>query len=70
MPTKYGSYKTVWERHKEWSVKAVWKNIIKSLVSHGYSFGLIKIEDLSVDYNTLALRRGNGHKKIKVASYK
>ena len=58
MPTKYGSYKTVWERHKEWSVKAVWKNIIKSLVSRGYSSGLIKIEDLSVDYNTLAAKKG------------
>jgi len=23
MPTKYGSYKTVWERHKKWSDKGV-----------------------------------------------
>ena len=46
MPTKYGSYKTVWEQHKKWSVKGVWK---KSLVSRGYSSGLIKIDDLSVE---------------------
>jgi transposase len=26
MPPKYGSYKTVWGRHKKWSIKGVWKN--------------------------------------------
>ena len=57
MPTKYGSYKTVWERHKKWSVKGVWKNI-KSLMSRGYSSGLIKIDDLSVDSSTVAAKKG------------
>ena len=70
MPTKYGSYKTVWERHKKWSVKGVWKNIMKSLVSRGYSSGLIKIDDLSVDSSTVEPRGGqqigfDGHKKTK-----
>lgn len=27
MPSKYGSHKTVWERHKKWSEKGVWKHI-------------------------------------------
>ena len=58
MPTKYGSYKTVWERHKKWSVKGVSKNMIKSLVSRGYSSGLIKIDDLSVDSSTVAAKKG------------
>ena len=58
MPTKYGSYKTVWERHKKLSVKGVWKNIMKSLVSRGYSSGLIKIDDLSVDSSTVAAKKG------------
>lgn len=58
MPTKYGSYKTVWERHKKWSVKGVWKNMMKSLVSRGYSSGLIKIDDLSVDSSTVAAKKG------------
>jgi hypothetical protein len=25
MPPKYGSYKTVWERHKKWSIKVFGK---------------------------------------------
>ncbi|MBV9178576.1 MAG: hypothetical protein JO297_16240 [Nitrososphaeraceae archaeon] len=49
MPSKYGSYKTIWERHKKWSIIGVWKNIMNSLVSRGYISGLIKIGDLSVD---------------------
>ena len=56
MPAKYGSYKTVWERHKKWSVKGTWKNM-KSLVSRGSS-GLIKIDDLSVDSSTVAAKKG------------
>ena len=58
MPANYGSYKTVWERHKKYSVKGVWKNIMKSLVSRGYSSGLIKIDDLSVDSSTVAAKKG------------
>jgi hypothetical protein len=63
MPTKYGSYKTVWERHKKWSVKGVWKNIMNSLVSRGYSSGLIKIDNLSVDSSTVAAKKG-GNKRL------
>jgi hypothetical protein len=59
IPTKYGSYKTVWERHKKWSVNGVCKNIMNSLVSRGYSSGLIKIDDLSVDSSTVAARKGD-----------
>ena len=50
MPPKYGSYKTVWERHKKkWSIKGIWKNIMNCLISLGYTSGLINIDDLSVD---------------------
>ena len=42
---------------KKWSVKGVWKNI-KSLVSRGYTSGLIKIDDLSVDSSTVAAKKG------------
>ena len=44
---------------------------IKSLVSRGYSSGLIKIDDLSVDSSTVAAKKGgqqigfDGHKKTK-----
>jgi hypothetical protein len=62
MPTNYGSYKTVWERHKKWSVKGVCKNIMKSLVSRGYSSGLIKIDDLSVDSSSTVAAKKRGNK--------
>jgi transposase len=58
MPAKYGSYKTVWERHKKWSTKGIWKNIMNSLVSRGYNFGLININDLSVDSSTVPSKKG------------
>ena len=48
MPSKYGSHKTVWERHKKWSEKGVWKHIMDSLVSHGYQKGIINVNDLSI----------------------
>ena len=75
MPTKYGSYKTVWERHKKWSDKGVWKNIMNSLASRGYTSGLIKIDDLSVDSSTVAAKkRGNKYalmviRRRRVARY-
>ncbi len=40
------------------SDKGVWKNIMNSLVSRGYTSGLIKIDDLSVDSSTVAAKKG------------
>jgi|SRR5689334_8444723 transposase len=59
MPPKYGSYKTVWGRHKKWSIKGVWKiNIMNSLISCGYTSGLINnMDDLSVDSSTVASKK-------------
>lgn len=58
MPSKYGSHKTVWERHKKWSEKGVWKNIMDSLVSRGYASGLIKVDDLTIDSSTIPAKKG------------
>lgn len=58
MPAKYGSHKTVWERHKKWSEKGVWKGIMNSLVSHGYRNGLINADDLSIDSSTVPAKKG------------
>ena len=74
MPSKYGSYKTVWERHKKWIEKeGVWKNIMDSLVSRGYASGLVKVDDdLAVDSSTVSAKKGgqeigydDGYKKAK-----
>jgi transposase len=56
MPPKYGSYTTVWERHKNWSIKGVWKSIMNSQVLRGYTSGLINIDDLYVDRRHIRYR--------------
>lgn len=58
MPTKYDSYKTVWERHKKWSEKGIWKEIMDSLVSWGYQKGIINVNDLSIDSSTVPAKKG------------
>lgn len=58
MPSKYGSHKTVWERHKKWSEKGIWKNIMDSLVSYGYHNDLINVNDLSIDSSTVPAKKG------------
>ena len=45
---KYGFHKTVWKCHKKWSEKGVWKNIMDSLVSHGYHKGLVNVRYLII----------------------
>lgn len=58
MPSRYGSHKTVWERHKKWSEKGVWRRILDSLVSHGYHMGLVNVNDLSIDSSTVPAKKG------------
>jgi hypothetical protein len=59
MPSKYGSHKTVWERHKKWSEKGIWKRIRDSLVSHGFhQKGLIDANDLYIDNSTVPTKKG------------
>jgi transposase len=58
MPSKYGSYKTVWERPKKWSERGVWKEIMESLVSHGCHKGLVDADDLSIDSDTVPAKKG------------
>jgi transposase len=63
MPSKYGSYKTVWERHKKWSERGVWKRVMDSLVSYGYhQKGLVNVNDL-VDSSTVRAKKGRGKRK-------
>lgn len=58
MPPRYGSHKTVWERHKKWSERGIWKRIMDSLVSRGYQTGLADADDLSVDSSTVPAKKG------------
>jgi transposase len=58
MPSRYGSHKSVWERHKKWSEKGVWKRVMDSLVAKGYSEGAVKVDSLSVDSSTVPAKKG------------
>jgi hypothetical protein len=59
MPSKYGSHKTVWERHKKWTERDVGKAIMDSMVSHGYCSPSINADDQSVvDSSTVAAKKG------------
>lgn len=75
MPSKYGSHKTAWERHKKWSERGVWKAVMDSLVSHGYQTGLVDADDLSIDSSTVHAKKGGRRlattatRRRKVARY-
>ncbi len=58
MPTKYGSHKSVWERHKNWSGDGTWKRIMDALVAKGYSEGSVNVDLLSVDSSTVPAKKG------------
>jgi hypothetical protein len=61
MPSKYGSYKIVWEHRKKWSKQeGIWKRIMNSLVSYGYHKGLVNVNELSIDSSTVAAKKGRG----------
>jgi hypothetical protein len=76
MPSEYVSYKTVGERHKKWSEKCIWKNIMNSLISHGYQKGLVNVNELSIDSSTVSAKKGRGRRlattvtrRLKEAKY-
>jgi transposase len=58
MPTKYGSHKSVWERHKNWGLDGTWKRVMDALVAKGYSMGIINMDSLSVDSSTVPAKKG------------
>ncbi|GEM_PF-1447138 len=58
MPQRYGSYKSVWERHKKWSEGGIWKNVMEALVSKGYSSGILEMDWLSIDSCIIPAKKG------------
>jgi len=60
MPAKYGSHKSVWERHKKWSEKGTWERIMDALAAKGYSEGKVKVDSLSIDSSTVPAKKGAG----------
>lgn len=68
MPEKYGSDKSVWERHKKWSENGTWKRIMDALVAKGYSEGKVKVDSLSIDSSTVPAKKGEGWLALTVTS--
>jgi transposase len=58
MPARYGSYKTCWDRFKEWSVVGVWPKILEALIAIGYSTGKLSLDRVAVDSTTVKACKG------------
>ena len=56
--TQYGHwYTTAWRRLKRWEEEGVWKRILDSLISKGYS-RVVKMDSLSIDSSTVPAKKG------------
>lgn len=58
MPSKYGSYKTVWRRLKMWEEIDVWKRVLDSLITRRYSSGKLSLAEVAVDSTTVEAKKG------------
>jgi len=71
MPAAYGSHKSIWERHKNWSQDGTWKRIMDALVSKGildgdHRYGIPLGRQLDRARQKGGEKIGyDGHKKIK-----
>jgi transposase len=55
---KYGDDITAWRRLKEWEEKGVWKKIMDTLVTKGYAEGVLDMDTLSIDSDTIPAKKG------------
>jgi transposase len=65
-------YTTAWRRLKRWEEDGTWKRILDTLISKGYSLGVVRMDELSIDrQHDRAGQKGgvqvgyDGHKHIK-----
>jgi transposase len=58
LPDGYGDDVTAWRRLKEWEEKGVWKRIMDALVARGYSSGIVEMDSLSIDSDTIPAKKG------------
>ncbi len=58
LPEKYGDDVTAWRRLKEWEEKGVWKRVMDALVAKGYSMGIVDMDSLSIDSDTIPAKKG------------
>lgn len=58
LPEEYGDDVTAWRRLKEWEELGVWKRVMDSLVAKGYSSGVVNMDALSIDSDTIPAKKG------------
>ena len=58
LPRKYGDDSTANRRLRRWGKQGVWKKVMDYLVAEGYSKGIVKMDELSIDSTTIAARKG------------
>jgi transposase len=59
-------YTTAWRRLKRWEEDGTWKKILDSLVSKGYSLGIVRMDKLSIDSTTVPAKKGGGRLAMTV----
>jgi transposase len=65
--TQYAhSYTTAWRRLKRWEEDGTLKRILDSLVSKGYSLGIVKMDELSIDSTTVPAKKGESRLALTV----
>jgi transposase len=58
LPSEYGDDVTAWRRLRDWNNLGVWKRIMDELIARGYSMGLVEMDTLSIDSDTMPAKKG------------
>lgn len=61
-------YTTAWRRLKRWEEDGTWKRMPDALVSKGYSLGVVKMDELSIDSTTVPAKKGGSRLALMVTS--
>jgi transposase len=61
-------YTTAWRRLKRWEEDGIWKGMLDALISKGYSVGIVRMDELSIDSTTVPAKKGESRSAMTVTS--
>jgi transposase len=61
-------YTTAWRRLKRWEEDGIWKGMLDALISKGYTLGIVKMDELSIDSTTVPAKKGECRSAMTVTS--
>ena len=61
-------YTTAWRRLKRWEEDGTWKRMLDALVARGYSLGIVKMDELSIDSTTVPAKKGGSRLALTVTN--